>query len=138
MHTIDCFGIKIHTIYPHEISWTLYQGCGNSDLKSQLQLPLIESSNNIDGINLECIHNLDGCVTFSIYDNYGDGLCCAFSDNGYYDIYYHDALIYHSNGTFGEGERKIFILTDQTYSPKPTVQCLFFFFLVVCFSNVVC
>jgi hypothetical protein len=48
-----------------------------------------------------------GCYDFTIYDAYGDGICCSYG-NGYYNVYYNGGLV-GSGGTFGASETVGFI-----------------------------
>ena len=43
-----------------------------------------------------------GCYTFTIYDSYGDGICCSYG-YGYYNVYYDGALV-GTGGDFGDDE----------------------------------
>ena len=44
----------------------------------------------------------NGCFAFSVYDSYGDGMCCAFG-NGGYQIFVNNGLV-ASGGSFGSRE----------------------------------
>jgi cysteine-rich repeat protein len=46
--------------------------------------------------------NSTGCYDFTIYDSYGDGICCDLGA-GYYEVYYEEALV-GSGGDFGSSE----------------------------------
>jgi hypothetical protein len=67
--------------YPGEISWELLDGSGTViDSRpsgfysgSALQVHTVNLGSNVD------------CFTFKIYDDYGDGICCAYG-NGYYEV----------------------------------------------------
>ena len=43
-----------------------------------------------------------GCYTFTIFDSYGDGICCDYGD-GYYNVYYEGTLV-ATGGDFGDLE----------------------------------
>jgi hypothetical protein len=43
-----------------------------------------------------------GCYDFTIYDEFGDGICC-WEGNGYYDVYFEDQLVC-TGGEFGYEE----------------------------------
>ena len=42
------------------------------------------------------------CYNFTIFDAYGDGICCAYGD-GYYNVY-HEGVLACSGGEFGDSE----------------------------------
>ncbi|MHC4707885.1 MAG: hypothetical protein ACYS8I_12470, partial [Planctomycetota bacterium] len=42
------------------------------------------------------------CLLFTIYDAFGDGICCEFG-NGYYNVYFND-LLQGAGGAFGDSE----------------------------------
>ncbi|MBU0618155.1 MAG: hypothetical protein KKI02_10595 [Planctomycetes bacterium] len=46
--------------------------------------------------------NPDSCYDFTIYDAYGDGICCSYGE-GYYEVYYEGEL-FCSGGVFGSSE----------------------------------
>jgi hypothetical protein len=43
-----------------------------------------------------------GCYVFTIYDSYGDGICCSYG-YGYYNVYYNGVLV-GTGGEFGYSE----------------------------------
>ncbi|HRI50714.1 MAG TPA: hypothetical protein PLW65_11080, partial [Pseudomonadota bacterium] len=71
--------------YPAEISWTL-KDAGNN---------IIASDNTITGgvanITTVCIPNTS-CVTFTMFDSFGDGICCAYG-NGSYTVTLNGTLV---------------------------------------------
>ncbi len=48
-----------------------------------------------------------GCYDFTIYDAFGDGICCSYG-NGYYEVYYEGGLV-GSGAEFGASETVPFI-----------------------------
>jgi hypothetical protein len=46
--------------------------------------------------------NADSCYDFTIYDSYGDGICCAYGE-GYYNVLYEGEL-FCTGGEFGSSE----------------------------------
>ena len=52
------------------------------------------------------------CYTFTIYDSFGDGICCSYGD-GHYMVYYEGAL-FCEGGDFGPSESCPFIGVDCT------------------------
>ncbi len=72
----------------------------------------------------------DGCYTFTIFDSFGDGICCGWGD-GSYQLYTHLGYNFASGGEFGDSEDVDFCTTDlsvddESYSddlviyPNPT------------------
>jgi PKD repeat protein len=51
------------------------------------------------------------CYTFTIYDQYGDGICCAFG-NGYYKLKDANNIVFAQGGQFGSEETKPFERQD--------------------------
>lgn len=51
------------------------------------------------------------CYTFTIYDEYGDGICCAYG-NGYYKLMDESNVIFAQGGQFGSEETKPFEKQD--------------------------
>ncbi len=62
--------------YPAEISWDLKDATG----------AILASDNTITGgvanVTSVCIPS-SGCVTFTIHDSFGDGICCAYGNGNY-------------------------------------------------------
>jgi hypothetical protein len=52
------------------------------------------------------------CYTFTIYDEYGDGICCAYG-NGYYKLKDGDMVVFAQGGEFGTEETKPFERMDM-------------------------
>ncbi len=82
--------------YPQEISWDLVDGLGN----------VVASENTIPGDTIYnhsiCVPSNE-CLTFTIYDSFGDGICCNFG-NGSYQVSLDGNLIIDSDGQYGEAE----------------------------------
>jgi PKD repeat protein len=51
------------------------------------------------------------CYTFTIYDQYGDGICCAYG-NGYYKLTDENNVVFAQGGQFGSEETKPFEKSD--------------------------
>ena len=51
------------------------------------------------------------CYTFTIYDEYGDGICCAYG-NGYYKLKDENNVVFAQGGQFGSEETKPFEKAD--------------------------
>ena len=92
----DCDGevtIRIRTDqYPAETSWQLLEENNSCPIGES---SVMNSSNYIYNTDF-CLE--DGEYTFSIYDSYGDGICCEYG-SGYYRIYLNGDLI-HTNSAF--------------------------------------
>ena len=58
-----------------------------------------------------------GCYTFTIYDAYGDGICCTHG-NGHYLLKTEGGIKIQQGGSFGESESVSFRLTDDTASSE--------------------
>jgi Lysyl oxidase/Secretion system C-terminal sorting domain len=75
--------------YPTETTWDLRDGSGN-----------ILASGGSVGQNVCVLNTL--CLRFTIYDSYGDGICCGFG-NGSYSVTYGGTLV-ASGGAFTNQE----------------------------------
>jgi PKD repeat protein len=53
-----------------------------------------------------------GCYTFTIFDSYGDGICCGFSGNGSYTVTDPDGTQIASGGDFGNSESTPFCISN--------------------------
>lgn len=51
------------------------------------------------------------CYTFTIYDEYGDGICCSYG-NGYYKLMDENNVVFAQGGQFGSEETKPFEKQD--------------------------
>ncbi|UCG17315.1 MAG: hypothetical protein JSV19_04635, partial [Phycisphaerales bacterium] len=61
------------------------------------------------------------CYDFTIFDSYGDGICCSYG-NGYYEVYYEGVLV-GSGGDFGSSETVGEIGGGCPYDPTPANDC---------------
>jgi subtilisin family serine protease len=62
--------------YPGETTWDLRDGGGN----------VVASGGPYSGAGSTVVENMcvpDGCYDFTIYDSYGDGICCAYGSGSY-------------------------------------------------------
>tara|TARA_B100000315_G_C14594933_1_gene598326 strand:+ start:8073 stop:11435 length:3363 start_codon:yes stop_codon:yes gene_type:complete len=86
--------------YPSETSWDIVDGSGN----------VVDGDNNLSGagILLTWELSLSGSqtYTFTIYDSFGDGICCDFGE-GYYNLYV-DGTLEASGGAFLASESTSF------------------------------
>jgi len=69
--------------YGAEISYTLKDAADATILEGR------QLSSNAQYDKRACVS--DGCITFTILDSVGDGICCAYGQ-GEYKLYYNDAL----------------------------------------------
>ena len=97
--------------YGSETSWDLKDSNGT----------VIESGNNYGNNQTTvlswCLTN--GCYDFTIYDSYGDGICCQYG-NGSYEIKDANGTILANGGQFGSSETKNFCLGATPPPPPPS------------------
>jgi len=98
--------------YPSETTWTIKNASGTTLYSGGPYT----STNSIYIIDL-C--ELDGCYDFTIYDSYGDGICCAYGQ-GYYNIKDADGTELISGGAFTNTETQNFCLGGgDNNDPEP-------------------
>jgi len=97
--------------YPDETSWELVQE----------GVTLGEGGGYTDALTLHTHHVCAGYgnVIFTIFDSYGDGICCSEEGQGGYVIT-HDGVEKASGGVFGFSESVSF---DITHPIPPTIGC---------------
>ncbi len=83
--------------YPAETSWDLVDATGT--VIAGINPADLSSANTLHTWQLEIPL---GTYTFTIYDSYGDGICCAHGD-GYYNLYLNGNVI-TSGGEFASSE----------------------------------
>lgn len=81
--------------YPSETSWDLVDDMGG-----------VIAAGNASGAEL-CIDA--ACYTFTIYDSFGDGICCSYGQ-GNYSVYDAAGTVVASGGDFGSSESSSFCL----------------------------
>ena len=89
--------------YPEETSWVITNDGGSTVASGSY------SNANPDGstiIETACLE--DGCYTFTIYDQYGDGICCAYG-NGSYSLTKGSTLL-ASGGSFAASSSTVFCM----------------------------
>ncbi len=91
--------------YPEETSWELRTDGGS----------LVSSGgtygNQADGSTVtENFCLADGCYTFTIFDSYGDGICCAYGNGSYTLSEDANSNVLASGGAFGSSEATDFCL----------------------------
>ena len=104
--------------YPSETSWTLTNLC-----TGELQAKVDPSRKYIEP---ETLYTDDYCVPdndyeFTIFDSYGDGLCCN-EGMGSYELKQGPINLYTSSGQFGQGEKIEFSVSSV---PIPAAIWLF-------------
>jgi len=104
--------------YPDETSWTLVDNCADG-------LPVVFQGDRYSFSDSFTQYSNVGCLTpsefiFTIFDEYGDGLCCSYG-SGNYEVTY-DGKVVASGGEFGSSEETTFGRCDGAPSNKPTVS----------------
>ncbi|MCB0641844.1 MAG: T9SS type A sorting domain-containing protein [Phaeodactylibacter sp.] len=97
--------------YPEETSWEIANSSGSVVASGGTY------ASQPDGSSVsitECL--VDGCYDFTIYDSYGDGICCSYG-NGSYAVTDASGNVLASGGTFGSSETTNFCLNS---GPAPT------------------
>ncbi len=95
--------------YPEETSWTLTSG--GSTVASATY-----SAANADGSSVTESFNLTtGDYEFTIFDTYGDGMCCSYG-NGSYSLAGPDGVVV-SGGSFGNSESTTFCVDGGGTGP---------------------
>merc|ERR1712130_442445 len=87
----SCDGIKVRLklqtdSYGYEPRWKIIDQCNNNEI-------VVESDEYLDNTEyteVECIPN--GAYQFTIYDSYGDGICCGTGE-GSYSLFVNDELV---------------------------------------------
>jgi PKD repeat protein len=93
--------------YGYETSWELVDDATSSVLLSGGQGGVY--ANNTNYSQTICLDR--GCYTFTIYDSYGDGICCSYG-NGYYSVSnLTTTQVYGTGGSFGSSESVSFCIT---------------------------
>jgi photosystem II stability/assembly factor-like uncharacterized protein len=103
-HTLD---IEVKTDnYPTETTWSITDQSGAVVAEGGGYSTPLSIYNNLACLN-------DGCYTFTIYDSYGDGICCGFG-NGYYTFTnLTGGNVLANGGNFGTSEATDFCLGTQ-------------------------
>ena len=93
--------------FPQETSWEFKNSAGEIVVSGDDYIGFPDFSPPIDTL-LELPY--DDCYTFTIYDEYGDGICCAFADpdEGFWKISSSDGILIAEGGVFTDEESAIF------------------------------
>ena len=100
-------------LYPGETSWQLIDQNGAGFINAN---PLTQSLTTYTW-NI-CVPTAN-CYTFTIFDSFGDGICCSYG-NGSYSVTYGGAIV-ASGGSFGFSETTSGIGT--CLPPAPVLFC---------------
>lgn len=89
--------------YGSETSWDLKNSSGIIVQSG----PMVDYGNAQTYQETITIPTLDECYTFTIYDQYGDGICCDFG-TGSYNLEDDSGNVIFSGGEFGDSESTLF------------------------------
>ena len=95
--------------YPSETSWTLTGNSGH--VYQAFQQGGYTNANTIHTDTIFCV--TDSCLTFSMSDSYGDGICCSYGQ-GHYKIFQSDGTLLTSGGAFTTNTSSNFCVQPQT------------------------
>ena len=96
--------------YPEETSWDIQNDAGDVVASGGTYGSQPDGSQVVE---LACL--VDGCYDFTIYDSYGDGICCAYG-TGDYTLTDDTGAVLAAGAAFGSSETTNFCLTG----PAPT------------------
>ena len=99
--------------YPGETTWEVANSSGTT----------VASGGPYSGAGSTVTEDLclpDGCYDFTIFDSYGDGICCSYG-NGSYTLS-DGSTVLASGGSFGSSETTSFCLGGGT-NPPPANYC---------------
>ncbi len=109
--TEECVDVSLSITfdnYPEETSWEITDAAGNILYSGG------PYSNQTDGSTIKltgCIPY--GCYDFTIFDAYGDGMCCSYG-SGSYSFSTDNGTILASGGTYGSSETTNFCLSSSS------------------------
>lgn len=93
--------------YPQETSWDITDSSGSVVASGGTY------GNQPDGSTVtETLTLTDDDYTFTMYDSYGDGICCSYG-NGSYSLDSNDGTTVASGGSFGSSEATNFCVTSS-------------------------
>ncbi|WP_179375658.1 T9SS type A sorting domain-containing protein [Winogradskyella wichelsiae] len=93
--------------YGDETSWELLDSSGATVSNG----PLIDYDSSTGNQEIITITNFNECYTFTIYDEYGDGICCTYG-SGSYSLTDENGNTIISGGEFGSSESVTFRIED--------------------------
>ncbi|MEM7228891.1 MAG: hypothetical protein AAF432_08755 [Planctomycetota bacterium] len=85
--------------FPSETTWEIVDVVSNAVVASVPQGTYSQSSTLVE---LTAMVSPSGCYEFTIFDSFGDGICCTFG-NGFYEVEYNGEIV-ASGGEFGSSE----------------------------------
>lgn len=100
--------------YASETSWDL-KDSGGTTINSGSGY----SNSSTYNINLGPLS--EGQYTFTIYDSYGDGICCAYG-SGSYELVDGASNVLVSGGAFGSSESTVFCVPSAVPNEAPTAE----------------
>jgi len=98
--------------YPTETTWTLFNECTQADEKTSADVGTSYTASGTYYSDQWCVPG--GQYTFTINDEYGDGICCSFGSGSYTVTY--DGVQVASGGDFASSESTTF----GNCGPAPT------------------
>ena len=93
--------------YPSETTWQIMYENGE-----------FIASGDVNG-GVVCLS--EACYTFSIYDSYGDGICCSYGEGSYTLLL--DELEIATGGDF-DSEESVYFCVEETISPNTETQII--------------
>lgn len=101
--------------YPEETSWQIANDAGTVVASGGTYGNLPDGSTVVEDICLS-----DDCYTFTIFDSYGDGICCGYG-NGSYSLT-EGGTVLASGGQFGSSESTDFCISSGGGDTEPPTQ----------------
>jgi len=93
--------------YGDETTWQLVDSSSNVVASG----PAVDYADNTTYQEIISIPSLDECYSFSIFDSYGDGICCSWG-NGSYNLEDENGNVIISGGNFSNSESVVFTAKD--------------------------
>lgn len=93
--------------YGDETTWQLVDSSSNVVASG----PAVDYADHTTYQEIISIPSLDECYSFSIFDSYGDGICCSWG-NGSYNLEDENGNVIISGGNFSNSESVVFTAKD--------------------------
>jgi hypothetical protein len=103
--------------YPTDTSWTL-TNVNSNDVIISIDAGTYSNANSLYEESY-CIE-VNQCYEFTIFDSYGDGICC-FEGDGYYKVLYNNQLLLKGGDFGGSQSSALFGNGCPTESPVPSL-----------------
>ena len=119
-----CYDLLIFSDdFGNETTWSLEDADGN-ELYSGGPFP--DFTNNTESFCLD-----PGCYEFTIFDSFGDGICCSYGD-GFYELVSEDGIVVAAGGDFDDEESTAFCTdcTPPSASASVVSYCAYGVFMV--------